>query len=130
MKIPRSLGLGLLGAALIPLGCQDSNSVAGPEGGGRRTYSISGTVASGENPIGGARVELVSQGVAASTNFYGEYNLVGVPEGTVLLTVSASGYEKATRRVTVGPNAYDVDFDLAAVETGPRGSFPPPRAPD
>jgi len=126
MKASPRIVLGFLGIALIQLGCSDSNSVTGPEG-GKRTYSISGTVASGDSPIGGATVEVVGgQGVSASTNFWGEYNLVGVPAGTVRLAARASGYGEATRQVTVGPSVYEVDFDLVRQAAGTTRSSPPP----
>ena len=70
--------------------------------------TISGRVinADGGTPLPGANVVLRGEGIdrrGDGSNAQGRYRLEAVPAGSYELTVSAVGYEEATRTVTVDP---------------------------
>jgi unsaturated chondroitin disaccharide hydrolase len=88
-----------------------------------RYRSLTGRItdASTGHPVAGARVTLADGGTSLS-RLDGRFLLAGVPEGDVLVTVSAPGYGDAARTVSlgaVGSASLDVALVPGAAASGP-----------
>lgn len=77
------------------------------------TYTVSGSVKSGENAIVDATVSLLGKGsYTATTDENGNFSIADVEAGEYTLTISAAGYQKYEQSVTVT----DGDVDISTVE--------------
>ncbi len=74
------------------------------------SYEISGRVT--EGGVGLGNVAVTGGGTSATTGSTGTYTLTGIAAGTHTVSVSRSGYtfSPASRSITVGPSATNVDF--------------------
>jgi hypothetical protein len=83
------------------------------------TYTISGIVTDGSNPLEGALVEIEGTNLSAYTDGEGTYSVSGVEIGDYTITASLSGYESSNRSISVNGNLTEIDFSLKEITTSP-----------
>ena len=72
---------------------------------GQSKGAITGRVADSSGAIlQGARVQLQPGGITLTTNAWGEFTFINIPQGTYTLTISYVGFEPYSQSVTVGTN--------------------------
>lgn len=74
------------------------------------TYTVSGVVKCGDNPVSGASVTM--NGKTVATDASGAYSFARVEEGSYLVQVSADGYESASENVDVNGTNVTKNFNL------------------
>jgi hypothetical protein len=103
----------VLGALGVTMVTGDGTQAPAPVG------TISGRVRGPSGDIEGAQVSVDGRGITTETGSDGRYTLANVPTGSQRITVTAGGYEAASRDVTVTANANTVaDFTLTPVSAG------------
>lgn len=84
---------------------------------------ITGTVKvyNTDRPVAGAKVQLVSGSLSASTDASGHFTLNGVPSGSQKLKITCSGYNDTARDVVIKENgSVPVVVEMYPVTAGPR----------
>ena len=70
---------------------------------GQNRGAITGRVADSSGAIlQGARVQLQPSGITLTTNAWGEFTFINIPQGTYTVTISYVGFEPFSQSVTVG----------------------------
>lgn len=99
-----------------------------PDSAAAQTQGIRGTVtrASSRTALSGATVRVVGTALGTTTDSRGRFELLGVPQGSHVVQVTAIGFASQNRQVPVEPARVTVvDFALSSV-TGPLVVFEPP----
>ena len=78
-----------------------------------QTFTISGTLKSGNERIAFASVALLNTSIGTISDENGQYQIRNVNPGNYTLVVSSIGYERIQKNIEVGRNDLSFDFEVA-----------------